>query len=220
MYQQRKGVLASYEALPGETAEPRVRLAFDIPTRGVLGTNSKFLTATRGAGLMSSEPIGYRTHVGHMAHRQTGSLISDRKGKTTDYALNMIQQRGQLFIGTGVEVYEGMIVGECAKENDLNVHVCRPKKLTNVRSSGSDGIIQLNGTKDMSLEACIEWIDDDEWIEITPENIRIRKKYFLQTCVLSSVSNKSKFYKCRHRVVAAFFSLMRLNLCQMPTVLF
>ena len=176
MYQQRKGVLASYEALPGDLAEPRVRLAFEIPTRGVLGTNSKFLTATRGAGLMSSEPIGYRTHVGHMAHRQTGSLISDRKGKTTDYALNMIQQRGMLFIGTGIDVYEGMIVGECAKENDLNVHVCRPKKLTNVRSSGSDGIIQLNGTKDMSLEACIEWIDDDEWIEITPENIRIRKK--------------------------------------------
>ncbi|SMF26451.1 GTP-binding protein [Pseudobacteriovorax antillogorgiicola] len=176
IYQQRKGVLASYESLPGDSENPRVRLTFEIPTRGILGTNSQFLTATRGTGIMSSETIDHRPHTGVLAHRTTGSIISDRKGETTDYALNTIQQRGVLFIGTGVEVYEGMIIGECAKDNDLNVNACRPKKLTNVRSSGSDGIIQLNGTKDMSLEACIEWIDDDEWIEITPEAIRLRKK--------------------------------------------
>ena len=176
IYQQRKGVLSSYENLPGDAENPRIRLSFEIPTRGILGTNSQFLTATRGTGILSSETIDYRPHMGHLPHRTTGSIISDRKGDTTDYALNTIQQRGQMFIGTGVEVYEGMIIGECAKDNDLNVNACRPKKLTNVRSSGSDGIIQLNGTKDMSLEACIEWIDDDEWIEITPEAIRLRKK--------------------------------------------
>lgn len=176
IYQQRKGVLASYENLPGDVENPRVRLCFEIPTRGVLGTNSQFLTATRGTGIMSSETIDFRPHTGVLAHRMTGSIISDRKGETTDYALSTIQQRGVMFIGSSVGVYEGMIIGEASKEQDLNVNACRPKKLTNVRSSGSDGLIQLNGTKDMSLEACIEWIDDDEWIEITPEAIRLRKK--------------------------------------------
>ena len=145
MYQQRKGVLASYEALPGSETEPRVRLAFDIPTRGVLGTNSKFLTATRGAGLISSRPIGYKlTWVTWLTDKLVLLFLIEKVRQ--QITLNMIQQRGQLFIGTGSEVYEGMIVGG-VQENDLNVHVCRPKKLTNVRSSGSDGIIQLNGTK-------------------------------------------------------------------------
>lgn len=177
MYQQRKGVLTSYEAasLVGQE-EPRVRLTFEIPTRGILGTNSMFKTATRGSGLISSEALGYRPHAGQIFHRQTGSLIADRTGSTTEYALASVQERGVLFIGEGVEVYEGMIIGECAKDNDLNVNPVKPKKLTNMRTTGSDGITNLYGIKHMSLEKCIEWIDDDEWIEVTPKSIRLRKK--------------------------------------------
>ncbi len=177
MYQQRKGVLVSYEAASAvNTDEQRVRLVFEIPTRGMLGTNSMYKTATRGSGLISSESIGYKPHAGTIFHRQTGSLISDRSGKTTEYALAAVQERGQLFIGEGVEVYEGMIIGECARDNDLNVNPVKPKKLTNMRTTGSDGITNLYGVKKMSLEKCIEWIDDDEWIEVSPKSVRLRKK--------------------------------------------
>jgi GTP-binding protein len=177
MYQQRKGVLVSYEAASAAgTEEQRVRLIFEIPTRGILGTNSMFKTATRGSGLISSEAIGYKPHAGKIFHRDTGSLIADRTGTTTEYALASVQERGVLFIGEGVDVYEGMIIGECAKDNDLNVNPVKPKKLTNMRTTGSDGITNLYGTKQMSLERCIEWIDDDEWIEVTPKSIRLRKK--------------------------------------------
>jgi GTP-binding protein len=177
MYQQRKGVLVSYEAASEvNTDEPRVRLVFEIPTRGMLGTNSMYKTATRGSGLISSESIGYRPHAGTIFHRQTGSLIADRSGKTTEYALASVQERGVLFIGESVDVYEGMIIGECAKDNDLNVNPVKPKKLTNMRTTGSDGITNLYGVKKMSLEKCIEWIDDDEWIEVTPTSVRLRKK--------------------------------------------
>lgn len=177
MYQQRKGVLLSYEtASISANEEPRVRLSFEIPTRGILGTNSMYKTATRGAGLISSEPLGYRPHVGLILHRQNGSLIADRAGKTTEYALSSIQERGVLFVGEGVEVYEGMIIGECAKDNDLNVNPVKPKKLTNIRTTSSDGLTNLYGIKKMSLERCIEWIDDDEWIEVTPKSVRLRKK--------------------------------------------
>ncbi len=177
MYQQRKGTLVSYEAASASsTDEQRVRLIFEIPTRGILGTNSMFKTATRGSGLISSESIGYKPHVGTIFHRQTGCLIADRTGSTTEYALASVQERGLLFIGEGVEVYEGMIIGECAKDNDLNVNPVKPKKLTNMRTTGSDGITNLYGIKQMSLEKCIEWIDDDEWIEVTPLSVRLRKK--------------------------------------------
>jgi GTP-binding protein len=177
MYQQRKGTLVSYEAAsPSGTEEPRVRLVMEIPTRGMLGTNSMYKTATRGSGLISSESVGYKPHAGTIFHRQCGSLIADRTGKTTEYALASVQERGVLFIGEGVEVYEGMIIGECAKDNDLNVNAVRPKKLTNIRTTASDGLTNLYGIKKMSLEKCIEWIDDDEWIEVTPKSIRLRKK--------------------------------------------
>jgi GTP-binding protein len=177
MYQQRKGVLVSYEAAAVSASdEPRVRLIFEIPTRGLLGTNSMYKTATRGSGLISSESVGYKPHCGPIFHRSTGSLICDREGRTTEYSLASIQERGVLFIGDGVDVYEGMIIGECAKDNDLNVNPVRPKKLTNIRTTASDGLTQLYGIKKMSLEKCIEWIDDDEWIEVTPKSVRLRKK--------------------------------------------
>ena len=177
MYQQRKGSLLSYdETSAASTDEKRVRLTFEIPTRGMLGTNSMYKTATRGSGLISSESAGYKPHTGTIFHRQNGSLIADRVGKTTEYSLASVQERGVLFIGEAVEVYEGMIIGECAKDNDLNVNPIKPKKLTNMRTTGSDGITNLYGIKKMSLEKCIEWIDDDEWIEVTPKTIRLRKK--------------------------------------------
>ena len=176
IYQARKGTLSLFENLPGNSDVPRVRLTFEIPTRGVLGTKSAVLTASRGTALMSSEYLEHRKDAGYIAHRQNGSLVADRSGQTTAYALSTIQQRGELFVGEGVTVYEGMIIGEAAKENDLNVFASRPKKLTNIRTTGSDGITVLSGTRKMSLEDCIEWIDDDEWIEITPQNVRLRKK--------------------------------------------
>ena len=177
MYQQRKGELLAYEATSAiGTAEQRVRLTFEIPTRGMLGTNSMYKTATRGSGLISSESMGYKPHTGTIFHRFTGCLIADRTGRTTEYALAKVQERGLLFVGEAVDVYEGMIIGECAKDNDLNVNPVLPKKLTNMRTTGSDGITTLYGIKKMSLEKCIEWIDDDEWIEVTPKSVRLRKK--------------------------------------------
>lgn len=186
MLQKRKGIMSSYESLEAG----RVRLSFDIPTRGLLGIHSKYLTATRGEGLFSSEVLGYQPFKGEMLHRPNGALISDRDGETIEYALKSLEERGQLFVGPGVKVYEGMILGECAKDNDLNVNACKEKKLTNVRAAGSDGLIILQGIRKMSLENCIEWIEDDEWIEVTPENIRIRKKILAKN--MRSVKRGSK----------------------------
>lgn len=172
MFQERKGLLASYEV----TTKGRVRLQIDIPTRGLIGIRSRYLTATRGEGLFSSKLKGYEPYKGDMLVRKNGTIVADRSGKTTDYALKYIEERGILFIHSGTEVYEGMIIGECNRENDINVNPVKPKKLTNMRSVSSDGITILSGIREMSLEQCIEWIDEDEWIECTPKSIRLRKK--------------------------------------------
>jgi GTP-binding protein len=180
MFQERKGLLMSYEAVGTHTgpngSQNRVRLEFDVPTRGLLGMRTKYLTATKGEGLFSSQLIGYTEWKGEMLHRLNGALISDRDGAAVEYALLNLDDRGMMFIKPGVEVYEGMIIGEFNKENDLNVNPCREKKLTNVRAAGSDHYEALKGTKDMNLERCIEWLEQDEWIEVTPKNIRMRKK--------------------------------------------
>ena len=184
MFQERKGLLMSYEAIgthsgPGGS-QNRVRLEFDIPTRGLLGMRTKYLTATKGEGLFSSQMTGYTDWKGEMLHRANGALIADRDGFATEYALLNLDDRGLMFIKPGVEVYEGMIIGEFNKENDLNVNPVREKKLTNVRAAGSDHYQALKGTRDMTLERCIEWIEQDEWIEVTPQNIRMRKKVLKQ----------------------------------------
>lgn len=176
MFQERKGILSSYENLGENSSRGRVRLCFDIPTRGLLGMRTRVLTATRGEGIMSAQSLGYTSWKGEMLHRQNGALISDRDGEAVTYALNNLEDRGILFVKPGTPVYEGMVVGEFNKENDLNVNPTKEKKLTNVRASGSDDLIQLKGVREMTLEKCIEWIDDDEWIEVTPQSIRIRKK--------------------------------------------
>lgn len=178
IFQERKGTLTKYEAMPHQEniGKQRVRLEFDIPARGLLGIRSRYLTATRGEGLFSSYLLEYSPHKGEIAHRQNGALIADRTGDSIEYALLTLEERGMLFIGPGVKVYEGMIIGENAKDNDMNVNPCKEKKLTNIRSAGAEFLVTLNGIRDMSLERCLEWIDEDEWIEVTPENVRMRKK--------------------------------------------
>jgi GTP-binding protein len=180
MFQERKGLLVSYETSGTQSGpsgtQNRVRLEFDIPTRGLLGMRTKYLTATKGEGIFSSKVEGYVEWKGEMLHRQWGALISDRDGKAVEYALLNLEDRGILFIKPGVEVYEGMVIGEFNKENDLNVNACREKKLTNVRAANAEILVTLRGIREMNLERCIEWIDEDEWIEVTPKNIRIRKK--------------------------------------------
>lgn len=177
MFQERKGLLTKFEPVGSpDAAQPRVRLEFEIPTRGLLGMRSHYLTATRGAGLFSTYLLGYGPHKGDLPHRTVGSLVSDREGKTVEYGLLGLEDRGILFFGPGVPVYEGMIIGENSKEDDLNVNPCREKKLTNIRAASAEFLVTLSGIKKMSLEHCIEWIDEDEWIEITPQSIRLRKK--------------------------------------------
>lgn len=180
MFQERKGILMSYEVTGTHSgpngSQNRIRLEFEIPTRGLLGMRTKYLTATKGEGLFSSQLIGYTPWKGEMLHRLNGALIADRSGSCTEYALINLDDRGQMFVKPGFEVYEGMIIGEYNKQNDLNVNPVREKKLTNVRAAGSDHYVALKGTKDMTLERCIEWIENDEWIEVTPKTIRMRKK--------------------------------------------
>ena len=135
------------------------------------------MTMTKGEGLMSSLFHGYIDYLGPMRHRKYGSLVADRTGQCTEYSLSTLQERGILFVGPQTEVYEGMIIGECSGNNDMNVNPIKGKKLTNVRSVNSDGITILKGLRHLSLEDYMEWIDDDEWIECTPQNIRIRKNY-------------------------------------------
>lgn len=179
MFQERKGILVHYEPSGVQSGpngvQNRVRLEFEIPTRGLLGMRTKYLTASRGEGLFSSRLKTYAPFKGDLLHRNCGALISDRDGEAVGYALFNLEDRGVLFVHPGEPVYEGMIIGEFNKENDLNVNPCREKKLTNVRASGSDENITLKGIREMTLEKCIEWIDDDEWIEVTPKRIRLRK---------------------------------------------
>jgi GTP-binding protein len=154
----------------------RVRIEFRIPSRGLIGFRSEFLTDTRGTGIINTLFDGWSPHAGPMARRPNGALVSDRNGKSTTYALFHMQPRGRMFIGPVTDVYEGMIVGEHTRENDLTVNICREKKLTNIRAAGKDEALILSPPKVMSLEAAIEWIDEDELIEVTPDTIRLRKK--------------------------------------------
>ncbi len=178
IFQERKGTLVKYETMPHHEGigRQRVRLEFDIPSRGLLGIRSRYLTATRGDGLFSSYLTEYTPHRGEIPHRMNGAIISDRAGEAIEYALLGLEDRGVLFLRPGTKVYEGMIIGEHNKDNDLNVNPCKEKKLTNIRAAHAEVLVTLSGIRDMSLERCLEWIDEDEWIEVTPKNIRMRKK--------------------------------------------
>jgi GTP-binding protein len=154
----------------------RVRLEFRVPSRGLIGLRSEMLTETRGTIVMNALFDGYMPYQGEIPQRPTGALIADRSGPTTAYALNGLQDRGVLFVTAGVEVYEGMVIGEHSRDNDLDVNVVREKKLTNMRASSADDAIRLVPFKPMNLEQAIEFIAEDELVEVTPKSLRLRKK--------------------------------------------
>ncbi len=154
----------------------RVRIEFEVPSRGLLGFRGQFLTDTRGMGIATFSFVGYQPYKGDIVTRTKGALVSMENGTTTGYALDTLQQRGILFIEPGEKVYEGMIIGEHSRDNDLDVNPCKQKKLTNMRASGSDEAIRLEPARKMDLETCMEWIQPDELIEVTPHHIRLRKK--------------------------------------------
>jgi len=154
----------------------RTRMIYRVPSRGLIGFRSRLLTDTRGEGVMNTIFDGWGPHSGEIARRGNGALVADRTGRTTAYSLFNLQPRGELFVGSGVEVYEGMIIGEHIRASDLNVNVVRPKQLTNFRSAGADEKTVLSTPRQMTLESAMEFIDDDEWIEVTPTQLRLRKR--------------------------------------------
>ena len=154
----------------------RVRMEFRIPSRGLIGLRGQLLTDTRGTALIHSILAGWTDYVGETASRPTGALVADRAGTTTAFALWNIQERGEMFVGPGTEVYEGMIVGDNSREADMDVNVTKEKKQTNMRASSADEAIRLIPHRDLSLEQAIEYIAEDEFVEVTPKSLRLRKK--------------------------------------------
>jgi GTP-binding protein len=154
----------------------RVRMEFRVPSRGLIGLRSELLTDTRGTIVMNSLFDGHTEWQGEIPHRLTGALVADRGGATTAYALWNLQERGELFVGPGVDVYEGMVIGENSRDNDLDVNCVREKKLTNMRASTADEAIRLVPFRTLNLEQAIEFIAEDEYVEVTPKSLRLRKK--------------------------------------------
>ena len=168
---RRKGDLLSMSPVGS-----RYRLEFLVPSRGLFGYRSEFLTDTRGEGIMSSVLDSYAPLKGEIERRKTGSLIAFETGEACTYGLYNAQERGQLFIGPGVDVYAGMVVGICSRNEDMTVNVCKKKQLTNMRAAGSDDALRLTSPRVLSLEQCLEFLADDELLEVTPKNLRIRKR--------------------------------------------
>jgi GTP-binding protein len=154
----------------------RVRIEFKIPTRGLFGIRTEFLSETRGTGLLYHTFLEYGPYRGEITSRNRGALVSKEAGETTAYAIEPLQERSTLFMGPGSKVYGGQVVGENSRDVDMVVQVCRKKHLTNMRASSSDMAVQLTPPRLLTLEQCLDWIDDDELVEVTPESIRIRKK--------------------------------------------
>jgi GTP-binding protein len=168
----RKGEMVNLQTMGGN----RVRAEFDIPSRGLIGFRGEFLNITRGQGLLSSYFAGYIPWKGHILDRVNGAMVSDRPGMSVAYALWYLEERGKLFVKENVEVYEGMIVGENNRSNDLNVNVCREKKLTNIRAAGKDEAVVLTPVLPLTIDWAITWIADDEVLEVTPNHLRLRKR--------------------------------------------
>jgi len=154
----------------------RVRMEFSIPSRGLIGFRSEFLTDTRGTGIMNHLFDGYAPWQGDIPHRPTGSLVADRPGRATAYAIGHLQARGELFVAPGTEIYEGMIVGENSRENDIDVNITKEKKLTNMRASTDEATVKLIPPRLLSLEQSLEFLREDELLEVTPQSLRLRKK--------------------------------------------
>jgi len=177
----------------------RVRLQFNVPARSLIGFRNEFLTDTRGTGIINSFMLGYEPHRGDFATRQTGSIISDRGGETTAYALYNLEPRGILFVGPGTAVYEGMIIGEHNRDKDLDVNPCKGKKLTNMRASGRDDNLVLTPPQPISIESAIEFIRADEWVEVTPKSIRLRKAELSATERQKRSAKKGKLKAARRQ---------------------
>ncbi len=168
---ERKGIMMAMDA----KGSGRARLQFRIPSRGLIGYRSEFLTDTRGTGLLNTQYDGYDDYRGEIKGRSTASIVADRPGRVTPYALDGLKDRGRLFINPGIEVYEGMVIGEASKGIELNVNAVREKHLTNFRAAGSEDKVELVPIKPLTLEQSLEWISDNELIEVTPKSIRIRR---------------------------------------------
>jgi GTP-binding protein len=169
----RRGTVA--ELIPGDPGRTIVTIV--APARGLIGFRSQLLTATRGTALIHQHHEGWMPWVGELPHRIGGAMISDRSGISTGFALDNLQKRGDLFIGIGEQVYEGMIIGEASRPDEMVVNPARPKQLTNIRTHASDEAVNLRPPREMTLETAIEWIADDELVEVTPAAIRIRKRH-------------------------------------------
>ena len=161
-------------------ADGRVRMEYVIPVRGLIGFRGQLLTETRGTALMHQIGEGYGPWAGEVTHRTSGVLVADRQGTSNGYALYSLQERSELFIGSGVDVYEGMIVGENARSDDMDVNATREKKLTNMRTHSHDEAIRLTPPREITLESAIEFIGADELVEVTPKSIRLRKRVLSQ----------------------------------------
>jgi GTP-binding protein len=168
----RKGRISSLN--PGETG--RTIITFAAPSRGLLGLRSALLTLTRGTALIHQQNDGWIEWVGELPHRHGGAMVADRRGPSTGFALDNLQKRGEMFLGPGVEVYEGMIIGEASRPETMVVNPTKGKQLTNIRTHSTDEAIKLKPPKDMGLEPAIEWISAEELVEVTPQSIRVRKK--------------------------------------------
>ena len=185
----RKGALQGMSQAAGGYS----RLEFSIPSRGLIGYRGDFMTDTKGNGILNTIFDGYSEYKGDLFYRQTGSLIAFEAGEAITYGLFNAQERGTLFIGPGVKVYSGMIIGQSAKPEDIELNVCKTKKLTNTRSSSADEALRLTTPKEMSLEQCLDFIDTDELLEVTPTSLRIRKKILDPTMrKRSAISRKDK----------------------------
>ena len=166
----------------------RMKIEFLVPSRGLFGYRNEFLTDTRGEGIMASVFDSYAPYKGELTRRNTGSLVASETGESITYGLFNAQERGVLFIGANVDVYEGMVVGVSPKQEDIVVNVCKKKQLTNTRAAGSDDALRLVPPRKLSLEQCLEFLADDELLEVTPKNLRIRK----------TILNHEKRMKAQH----------------------
>ena len=168
----------------------RTRLEFIVPSRGLFGYRNEFLTDTKGEGIMASVFDSYAPYKGDLQRRSTGSLVAFETGESVTYGLFNAQERGQLFVGPGVPVYEGMVVGVCPKAEDISVNVCKKKQLTNMRAAGSDEALRLVPPRTLSLEQCLEFLADDELLEVTPKNLRIRKRILDHSLRMKAIHKK------------------------------
>ncbi len=172
---RRKGIMIATEVNGNQK-----RMIFEIPTRGLLGYHNEFIVDTRGEGIICSRVVGYRPHVGEIKKRAVGSMISMATGKALGFSLFNLQERGTLYIGPGTDVYEGMVIGNTSKGNDMAVNPIKGKQLTNMRASGSDDAIQLTPPVEITIEKGLEIMAEDEYLEITPQSVRLRKQYLTE----------------------------------------